>query len=106
MDQVQHLERRTKQRFSVQLSVVVKDPETGHDLEGVSRDISANGVCFMLEEWPYTTSIISFKLTFPQEVTHLSCSRVVCSGTVVSVETRAPGETTIAASIDSYQLSC
>jgi hypothetical protein len=105
VDQVQHLERRTKQRFSVQLSVLLKDPETGHDLEGVSRDISANGVCFNVEEWPYTNSIISFKLTFPQEVTHLACSRAVCSGTVVRVETRAPGETTIAASIDSYQLS-
>jgi hypothetical protein len=104
--QVQRCERRSKQRFAVQLSVLVTDPETGHDLEGVTRDVSANGISFNVDEWPYTRSMISFRLTFPYEVTLLACSHAVCSGTVVRVEGHAQGEATIAASIDSYQLGC
>jgi hypothetical protein len=106
VDQVQQPERRSKQRFAVRLSVIVADPETGQDLEGVSRDVSANGVSFNVDEWPYTTSMISFRLTFPHEVTQLACSHAVCSGTVVRIERRAQGEATVAASIDSYQLGC
>jgi len=106
VDQVQRRERRTKQRFAIQLPVLVSDPETGHDLAGVTRDVSANGIFFEVDEWPCTRSMINFKLTFPHEVTLLACSHAVCSGTVVRIERRAPGETTIAASIDSYQLGC
>lgn len=106
MDQVQQRERRFKQRFAVQLSVLVTDPETGHDLEGVTRDVSANGISFNVDEWPYTRCMISFRLTFPCEVTQLECGHAVCSGTVMRIERRAQGEATIAASIDNYQLGC
>lgn len=104
MDQAQRLERRSKQRFAVQLSVLVTDPETGHDIEGVTQDVSANGVSFNVDGWPCVDPTISFRLTFPHEVTQQACSHAVCSGTVVRVERRTHGRATVAASIDSYQL--
>ena len=100
---MQKRNRRTKQRFPLQLPVVITHVSTGGEIEGVTRDVSANGVFFYTKEWPSGYSAIAFGLIFPTEITGTEGTRVVCRGTVVRLELGPP--VGVAATIDSYTFS-
>lgn len=96
-------ERRAKQRFPVQVPIVITGGLAGGEIQGVTRNVSANGVFFYPKEWPSGLSSIAFKMIFPPEITGMESRRVACKGTVVRSELTQQGRTGIAATIDSYE---
>lgn len=98
-------ERRAKQRFPVQVPIVITTAPAGGEIQGVTRDVSANGVFFYPKEWPSGLSSIAFKMIFPPEITGTKSTRVSCRGTVVRLELNAETRTGVAATIDSYEFA-
>lgn len=96
-------ERRAKQRFPVQLPIVITGTPAGGEIQGVTRDVSASGVFFYPKEWPSGLSSIAFKMIFPAEITGTESARVVCKGMVVRLELTPQTRTGVAATIDSYE---
>jgi hypothetical protein len=96
-------ERRAKQRFPVQLPIVITGVRAGGEIQGVTRDVSASGVFFYSKDWPSGLSSIAFKMIFPAEITGSGSPRVTCKGTVVRLELSPQTRTGVAATIDSYE---
>jgi hypothetical protein len=97
-------ERRKKQRFPLELPVVVS-LNRGSEIRGVSRDVSSAGVFFYVDDWPLAASSIQFKMILPREITQSENMRAACIGRVVRVERGSEtARTGIAATIDSYTL--
>ncbi|HYY68419.1 MAG TPA: PilZ domain-containing protein [Terriglobales bacterium] len=95
-------ERRAKQRFPVQVPIVVTGAPTGGEIQGVTRDVSSKGVFFYPKQWSSTLSAITFKMILPAEITGTESTRVACKGTVVRLEEGPGGRTGVAATIDTY----
>ena len=102
---MQEQERRAKQRFPVQLPIVITGVPTGGEIQGLTRDVSANGFFFYTKGWPSGLSAIAFKMIFPVELTGTESARVVCKGTVVRVEVGLQARTGVAVTIESYTFS-
>jgi PilZ domain len=100
---MQQQERRAKQRFPVQVPIIIIGGPRGGEIQGVTRDVSANGVFFYPKQWRSGLSSIAFKMIFPAEITGTESTRVVCKGTVVRLEEGPRARTGVAATIDSYQ---
>jgi len=100
---MQEQERRAKQRFPIQVPVVIRGAPS--EIHGVSRDVSAVGVFFYTENWPLGLSPIEFRMILPAQITGTESMRVVCKGTVVRVEEDPRAKTGVAATIDSYTFS-
>jgi len=99
---MQEQERRAKQRFPIQLPLVIRSAPS--EIHGVSRDVSAGGVFFYTDNWPLGFSSIEFRMILPALITGRESVRVVCKGTVTRLED-LKGKTGVAATIDSYESS-
>src|SRR5438105_13290356 len=97
-------ERRTAQRFQLNLPVAVRSPEgTFTETTVVSQNVSARGIFFYLDESPREGAKIEFTLTLPPEVTLTDSMRVNCRGRVVRIHSDNPGANFgVAATIDGY----
>lgn len=104
MSQVQ-AEKRSTRRFALRLPVSVNSPDhEGLQLAAETRDVSARGICFYIQQPLAENTELEFTLTLPPEVTLTESIRVRCFGRVVRVETGArPGTVAIAAVIDRYE---
>jgi hypothetical protein len=97
------MERRTSQRFLLNLPVVVRSCEGAfNDKTVVLHDVSARGIFFYMDTAPVEGSKIEFTLTLPPEVTLTDSMRVDCRGRVVRVVGRPGQRFGIAATIDGY----
>jgi hypothetical protein len=101
---MQEQERRVKQRFLVHLPIVITAAPTRGEIQGVTRDVSANGVFFYPNHWPSGLQSIAFKMILPEEITGSESIRVTCKGTVVRLELTPESRMGVAATIDSYEL--
>ena len=79
-------DRRTAQRFSMQLPVEVKSPAAGGAVATKTDDVSFRGVYFHINQHFEVNSTIDLVLTLPREVTLSDDVRVHCVGRVVRVE--------------------
>lgn len=98
-------ERRTAQRYSMQLPVEVKSPATSGPVTIKTDDISFRGVYFHINQNFEINSPIDLVLTLPREVTLSDDVRVHCVGRVVRVEipgTDNGGLVGVAAVIERY----
>jgi hypothetical protein len=98
-------EQRATRRFSLQLPVSVSDANGGmSEIPTMTRDVSARGVCFFLDQSVAVGSRIEFTLTLPPEVTLTEHLSVRCKGRVVRVDSPAPnGKVPVAAMIEQYE---
>ncbi len=98
-------EQRATRRFSLRLPLAVRYTD-GEVCEKVAhtRDVSARGVCFYMDNTIAEGSEIEFTLTLPPEITLTESIRVHCKGRVVRVEPAGPnGKVGIAAIIERYE---
>ncbi|MFB3915285.1 MAG: PilZ domain-containing protein [Terriglobales bacterium] len=98
-------EKRSTRRFELRLPVSVKSPDqAGVELSAETRDVSARGICFCLQQPLAENTDLEFTLTLPPEITLTESIRVRCFGRVVRVEpgTR-PGTMAVAAVIERYE---
>ncbi len=96
-------DRRGRQRFPIELPIVVTH-NPGPDIQGVTENMSAEGVFFYARDWPHELSSIAFKMIFPKEITGTESVRVICKGKVVRL-VEGLQRTGVAATIDTYRFS-
>ncbi len=86
------VERRTEQRFPLCLPVLVKSFDGGLKEESSqTRDVSARGAFFFLENRLPEGTVIEMTLTLPSEITLTESIKVRCKGRVVRVLDTVPG---------------
>ncbi|HMK30836.1 MAG TPA: PilZ domain-containing protein [Terriglobales bacterium] len=95
-------EQRATRRFALRLPLTVKFAH-GEEKEAQTRDVSARGISFFIDNTVAEGSPIEFTLTLPPEITLTESIRVHCKGRVVRVEQQAPGRVGIAAVIERYE---
>ncbi len=100
-------ERRTEQRFPLRLPIVVKSFEGGLKEEtSQTKDVSARGAFFFLENPLAEGTRIEMTLTLPSEITLTESIKVRCKGRVVRVLQATPGgKVGIAVAIEQYDFS-
>ena len=100
-------EKRATRRFALKLPVSVSyAPADNGALEKAAqtKDVSARGICFFLDQAIASGSPIEFTLTLPPEITLTESIRVRCKGKVVRVDGGAVnGKMAVAAVIDEYE---
>lgn len=98
-------EKRATRRFALRLPVSVTYIDKGsQEKDAQTRDVSARGICFYLDEAIETGSGIEFTLTLPPEITLTEAIRVRCKGKVVRVDPMPTnGKMAVAAVIDEYE---
>ncbi len=95
-------EQRATRRFSLRLPVTVKFSDGEKTAQ--TRDVSARGICFYMDQTIAEGSPIEFTLTLPPEITLTESIKVHCKGKVVRVETQGSGgRVGIAAIIERYE---
>ena len=100
--QAQH-ERRAACRFSSQLPLTLK-LQDGQEQVGVTRDVSARGVCFYTELTVVEGAVVELTLVLPSEVTLGESMKVRCQGKAVRVSGPAiGGKFEVAALIQRYE---
>lgn len=100
-------EKRATRRFALKLPVSVSYTEAGNgtlEKAAQTRDVSARGICFFVDQTIASGSPIEFTLTLPPEITLTESIRVRCKGKVVRVD-GADGNSkmAVAAVIDEYE---
>jgi len=79
-------ERRTEQRFPLRLPVIIKSFEGGlREETSQTRDVSARGAFFFLENRLPEGAPVEITLTLPSEITLTESIKVRCKGRVVRV---------------------
>jgi PilZ domain len=105
MAETQEKEKRSTRRFPLRLPVSVRYGESSEQHEAQTRDVSARGICFFVDNAIQAGSGIDFTLTLPPEITLTESIRVRCKGRVVRVEggPSSVGKMAVAAVIDEYE---
>jgi hypothetical protein len=99
-------EKRATRRFALNLPVKVKAKTKNNDeVESETRNVSARGVFFYMDQAPDEGSEVEFTLTLPPEITLTEALRIHCSGRVVRIDKAGGSKVGIAAAIDKYDLS-
>jgi hypothetical protein len=98
-------EKRATRRFALRLPVSVTYTNHGpQEKDAQTRDVSARGICFYLDEAIAAGSGIEFTLTLPPEITLTEAIRVRCKGKVLRVDAMPTnGKMAVAAVIDEYE---
>jgi hypothetical protein len=98
-------EKRATRRFALRLPVAVSYSDNGEKEKAAqTRDVSARGICFFVDQTIASGSAIEFTLTLPPEITLTESIRVRCKGKVVRVdEGGTDGKMAVAAVIDEYE---
>jgi PilZ domain len=98
-------DRRELRRFHIQLPAEVKFTNGGvHEFTTETRNVSARGVFFYVDQKPARGTKVEFVLTFPPELTFTRSIRVRFTGTVLRVEEpHVEGRVGIAAAIEHYE---
>jgi hypothetical protein len=98
-------EKRATRRFALRLPVAVSYSDNGQQEKAAqTRDVSARGICFFVDQTIASGSAIEFTLTLPPEITLTESIRVRCKGKVVRVdEGGTDGKMAVAAVIDEYE---
>ena len=94
---------RSARRFSVQVAVEVRSPQVDQEIAAYARDISHRGIFLYTENPLPENSPIEFTLQLKAEGAPEEGVRVLCSGTVVRVESHSNDSMGMAATIDSYR---
>jgi hypothetical protein len=98
-------EQRNTRRFDLRLPVQVKFSNGGvHEIPAQTRDVSARGAFFYMDQSLKEGSPIEFTLILPPEITLTESIRVRCKGKVVRIEpTRQDSKKVgVAAAIEEY----
>jgi len=98
-------EKRGTRRFALRLPVSVSFSDNGtQEKDAQSRDVSARGICFYVDDGIAPGASIQFTLTLPPEITLTESIRVRCKGRVVRIDEGLPeGKVAVAAVIDEYE---
>jgi hypothetical protein len=94
--------RRKLPRFWMELPLEVTT-ENSVKIEGTTRDLSARGIYFFVEQDALFDRTVEFTVMFPKEVTGHSNLMVRCHGSVLRVEESDRGKIGVAAEIQRYE---
>lgn len=100
-----YAEKRSIPRFALELPIYLNAWEgTSRPTSGQTKDISSQGVCFLMDSDVSIGSSIDFVLTLPTEVTMTEPIRVRCRASVLRSEIDGVrGKKMVAAKIHRYE---
>ena len=92
--------QRRAHRFDLQLPVIIrwKDGSTIREVHTTSRDVSSNGIYFLLDEPLRDGTNVEVEMTLPSEITLTQSVKVRCLGHVQRSDPDG-----VAAAIDRYE---
>ena len=98
-------DKRSRRRYAMALPLQLSaGVGAAPQIQGCSRDISAEGIYFNLPEPCLLGSLLEFELPVPPELAGGSLVRLRCRGRVVRIERRGePERVGVAATIERYQ---
>ena len=102
-------ERRSRKRYPLKLPITVRPTgvstgvSTGGEILTESKDVSSQGVYFLLEKSLKSGSALEITMTLPSELTRGEPVRVRCEARVQRSENMAEGRAGIAAKIERYR---
>ena len=97
-------DKRATRRFALRLPVTVRYGDSEEEQAAQTRDVSARGICFYMDDPLTAGSDIEFTLTLPPEITLTESIRVRCKGKVVRVDDGSTdAKVPVAAVIDEYE---
>ena len=98
-------ERRTRKRYPLKLSITVRSPGVsgGGEVHSECKDVSSQGVYFLMEKSVKSGSALEIMITLPSDITRGEPVRVRCEGRVQRSENLAEGRVGIAAKIERYR---
>jgi len=79
-------ERRAKQRFPSELPVFITHSLASQEIEGVTRDVSSEGVFFYVRKWPREQTRIEIRMALPLGIEPAKNVFIRCTGWVLRVE--------------------
>ncbi len=95
-------ERRAKRRFPMELPIQVSVGPLAPRVTGITRDISAGGVFFLVDAQFGMPQTVEFSFTLPPEITLTESITVQCVGKVVRAQAGEPGQTCLGATIERF----
>ena len=99
-------ERRSRKRYPLKLPVTVRPTGVscgGGEIHTESKDVSSQGVYFLMETSLKSGSGVEIMITLPSEITRGEPVRVRCEARVQRSENIAGGRVGIAAKIERYR---
>jgi hypothetical protein len=98
-------ERRSRKRYPLKLPITVRPPgvSSGGEILTESKDVSSQGVYFVMEAPVRSGSALEIMITLPSEITRGEPVRVRCEARVQRSESIAQGRVGIAAKIQRYR---
>jgi len=81
-----HSERRAKQRFPSQLPIFITDNLASREIQGLTRDVSSQGVFFFVRKWPLEQTRIEIRMALPLGIVPAKKVFIQCKGWVLRVE--------------------
>ncbi len=97
------VEKRRHRRFDLSLPVEVR-METAPEIKTATKDISARGIYFTMEEGYRVGSQLECTVTLPPELCQGNMIRIRCRGKIVRVEPPdAQKKVGVAATIEDYE---
>ena len=98
-------ERRSRKRYPLKLPITVRPPgvSAGGEVLSESKDVSSQGVYFVMETSVKSGSPLEIMITLPSEITRGEPVRVRCEARVQRSESIAEGRVGIAAKIQRYR---
>ena len=98
-------ERRSRKRYPLKLPITVRPTgvSTGGEILTESKDVSSQGVYFLLEKSLKNGSALEITMTLPSEITRGEPVRVRCEARVQRAENMGEGRAGIAAKIERYR---
>lgn len=95
--------QRGAERFPINVDVEMKRPGSEQGTVCATRDVSSRGVFLLTDQALPENSPVEFTMRLRSPGAPLEGIQVVCSGTVVRVESPDDGNAGVAATIDSYR---
>ncbi len=97
-------EQRRSQRFQLTMPMTLVRGTRGEiNKIGETRNVSSNGVFFVLSESIELGSLLEFVITLPEEITLAGAVRLLCKGKVTRIEQQEDALVGVAATIERYE---
>lgn len=97
-------DQRRSQRFQLTLPLTLIRGTRGEiHTVGETRNLSSNGVYFVINEPIELGSILEFIVTMPKEISLTGPVRLLCKGKVTRVEQREQDTVGVASTIERYE---
>jgi hypothetical protein len=99
------IERRRADRFECQSPIIIRwrDGNEMCEAQAVSKDVSSNGIYFVMPEGIKEATSVELEMTLPNQITRAGPVRVRCFGRIQRCDLKEVANVGMAAAIEKYE---